>query len=53
MTGYQAAVNELLSAARRLRRGVRTLIEHPVVRINLGRIVAELEVQRYAARYAC
>jgi alkylation response protein AidB-like acyl-CoA dehydrogenase len=49
ITGYRAAVNELLTAARRLRRDGRALIEHPAVRINLGRIVAEVEVQRYAA----
>jgi alkylation response protein AidB-like acyl-CoA dehydrogenase len=49
MTGYRAAVNELLAAARTLRRRGRALIDDPVVRNHLGRIVAELEVNRYAA----
>ena len=49
MTGYQAAVNELFAAARTLRRRGRALIDDPIVRNDLGRIVSELEVNRYAA----
>jgi alkylation response protein AidB-like acyl-CoA dehydrogenase len=49
MTGYRAAVNQLLAAARTLRRRGRALIDDPIVRNTFGRIVAELEVNRYAA----
>ncbi len=49
VTRYAAAFQRLLDAARALRRGGRPLLEDPLVRAKLGRIFAELEVQRYAA----
>jgi alkylation response protein AidB-like acyl-CoA dehydrogenase len=50
VTRYAAAFHQLLRATRQLRRGGRPLLEDAVVRAKLGRIYAELEVQRYAAR---
>jgi alkylation response protein AidB-like acyl-CoA dehydrogenase len=49
VTRYAAAFHQLLKAVRTLRRGGRPLLEDPAVRAKLGRIYAELEVQRYAA----
>jgi alkylation response protein AidB-like acyl-CoA dehydrogenase len=49
VTRYAAAFRQLLRAARTLRRGGRPLLEDPTVRGKLGRIYADLEVQRYAA----
>ncbi len=49
VTRYAAAFERLLDAVRKLRRGDRPLIEDRLVRSKLGRIYAELEVQRYAA----
>ena len=49
VTRYTAAFQQLLRAVRTLRRGGRPLVEDPGVRGRLGRIYADLEVQRYAA----
>jgi alkylation response protein AidB-like acyl-CoA dehydrogenase len=49
VTRYAAAFGQLMTAAARLRRHGKPLVEDPVVRQKLGRIRAELEVQRYAA----
>jgi alkylation response protein AidB-like acyl-CoA dehydrogenase len=49
VTRYASALNQLVKAARELSRGGRPLIDDPLVRSRLGRIYAELEVQRYAA----
>ncbi|MGH7392862.1 MAG: acyl-CoA dehydrogenase family protein [Candidatus Rokuibacteriota bacterium] len=49
VTRYRTAFNQLVKSARELRRGGRPLLEDPVVRARLGRVFAELEVQRYAA----
>ena len=49
VTRYAAAFHQLVKAAQTLKRGGRPLLEDPVVRAKLGRIYAELEVQRYAA----
>jgi alkylation response protein AidB-like acyl-CoA dehydrogenase len=49
VTRYAAAFGQLVTAAARLRRGEKPLIEDPVVRQKLGRIRSDLEVQRYAA----
>jgi len=49
VTRYAAAFHRLLAAARTLRRGGRPLVEDPLVRSKLGRLYAELEVQRYCA----
>jgi alkylation response protein AidB-like acyl-CoA dehydrogenase len=49
VTRYASAFHQLLRAARTLQRGGRPLLEDPTVRGKLGRIYAELEVQRYAA----
>ncbi|MBI3456203.1 MAG: acyl-CoA dehydrogenase family protein, partial [Candidatus Rokubacteria bacterium] len=49
VTRYRAAFGQLLRAAKTLTRDGRPLLEDPRVRARLGRIYAELEVQRYAA----
>ena len=49
ITTYATQYHRLLEAARRLKRHGRPLIEDPVVRQKLGRIWAELEVERYGA----
>jgi alkylation response protein AidB-like acyl-CoA dehydrogenase len=49
VTRYAAAFHQLVKAVRTLQRGGRPLLEDPAVRGKLGRIYAELEVQRYAA----
>ena len=48
VTRYASAFNQLVKATKDLRRGGKPLIEDPVVRAKLGRIYADLEVQRYA-----
>jgi len=49
VTRYQAAFGQLVDGARTLTRGGRPLLDDPRIRARLGRIYAELEVQRYAA----
>jgi alkylation response protein AidB-like acyl-CoA dehydrogenase len=49
VTRYKAAFNQLVDAARALSRGGRPLLDDARIRARLGRIYAELEVQRYAA----
>src|SRR5262249_45888132 len=49
VTRYAAALHQLVKVARVLQRQGRPLLEDPTVRGRLGRIGAELEVQRYAA----
>src|SRR6058998_1674014 len=49
VTRYAIAFSQLVRATKELRRGGRPLLEDPVVRAKLGKIYAELEVQRYAA----
>ena len=49
VTRYVAAFRKLVDATRALRRHGRPLLEDPLVRARIGRIYAELEVQRYAA----
>ena len=49
VTSYAAQYGSLVNAARRLKRHGRPLIDDPVVRQKLGRIWAELEVERYSA----
>ena len=49
VTRYAAAFHQLVKAVRTLERGGRPLLDDPVVRAKLGRIYADLEVQRYSA----
>jgi alkylation response protein AidB-like acyl-CoA dehydrogenase len=49
VTRYAAAFGQLVEAAKVLTRGGRPLLEDPIIRAKIGRICAELEVQRYAA----
>jgi alkylation response protein AidB-like acyl-CoA dehydrogenase len=49
VTRYAMAFRQLVEEARVLHRSGRPLLEEPVVRDRLGRMYAELEVQRYAA----
>jgi alkylation response protein AidB-like acyl-CoA dehydrogenase len=48
VTRYAIAFHQLVRATRQLRRNGRPLIEDPVVRAKMGKLYAELEVQRYA-----
>jgi len=48
VTRYAIAFNQLVKAAKQLKRQGRPLIEDPVVRAKMGKLYAELEVQRYA-----
>jgi len=48
VTRYAIAFHQLVRATRQLRRHGRPLVEDPAVRAKLGRLYAELEVQRYA-----
>jgi alkylation response protein AidB-like acyl-CoA dehydrogenase len=48
VTRYAIAFSQLVRAARQLTRHGKPLIEDPAVRAKMGRIFAELEVQRYA-----
>ncbi|HEV8457083.1 MAG TPA: acyl-CoA dehydrogenase family protein [Methylomirabilota bacterium] len=49
ITAYASQYGKLAEAARRLKRHGRPLMDNPVVRQKLGRIWAELEVERYGA----
>jgi alkylation response protein AidB-like acyl-CoA dehydrogenase len=49
ISGYAAQYHRLVGAAKRLTRGGRPLIESPTVRQRLGKIWADLEVERYNA----
>jgi alkylation response protein AidB-like acyl-CoA dehydrogenase len=49
VTRYASAFDRLIDATRKVRRGGKPLLEDPAVRAKLGKIYAELEVQRYAA----
>lgn len=49
VTRYTSAFRQLVRAAKELTRDGRPLVDDPLVRSKLGRIFAELEVQRYAA----
>ncbi len=49
VTSYASQYHRLVAAAQKLRRGGRPLIENPIVRQKLGRIWAEVEVERYNA----
>ena len=49
ITSYASQYGRLVEAARRLTRHGRPLIDDPVIRQKLGRIWAELEVERYGA----
>ncbi len=49
VTRYSQAFEQLVKAVKTLKRAGKPLVEDPVVRAKLGRIYAELEVQRYAA----
>jgi alkylation response protein AidB-like acyl-CoA dehydrogenase len=48
VTRYAIAFNQLIKAAKQLRRNGKPLIEDAAVRARLGKLGAELEVQRYA-----
>src|SRR5205823_1598292 len=49
VTRYASAFDRLVEAATKLTRGGKPLLEDPVVRAKLGKIYADMEVQRYAA----
>ena len=49
ITSYASQYGRLVEVARRLKRHGRPLIDDPVIRQKLGRIWAELEVERYGA----
>jgi len=49
VTRYTTAFNQLVKATKELKRGGRPLLEDASVRARMGRIYADLEVQRYAA----
>jgi alkylation response protein AidB-like acyl-CoA dehydrogenase len=49
VTRYAISFTQLVRAAKDLRRGGRPLLQDPVVRAKMGKLYAELEVQRYAA----
>ena len=48
VTRYAIAFNQLVKATKQLKRHGRPLIEDPVMRAKMGKLFAELEVQRYA-----
>jgi alkylation response protein AidB-like acyl-CoA dehydrogenase len=48
VTRYAIAFHQLVRATKQLRRAGKPLLEDPAVRAKLGRLYAELEVQRYA-----
>jgi alkylation response protein AidB-like acyl-CoA dehydrogenase len=48
VTRYAIAFHQLVRATKQLKRGGKPLLEDPAVRAKLGRLYAELEVQRYA-----
>ena len=49
VTRYSQAFEQLVKAVKMLKRAGKPLVDDPVVRAKLGRMYAELEVQRYAA----
>src|SRR6266581_5033628 len=49
VTNYASQHGKLIEAAKRMRRHGKPLIEDPLVRQKLGRIWAEIEVERYQA----
>jgi alkylation response protein AidB-like acyl-CoA dehydrogenase len=49
VTSYASQHHRLVAAARRLKRHGKALIDDPLVRQKLGRIWADLEVERYGA----
>jgi alkylation response protein AidB-like acyl-CoA dehydrogenase len=49
VTRYASAFDRLVETAKKLKRGGKSLLEDPVVRAKLGKVYAEMEVQRYAA----
>ncbi len=49
VTNYASQHGKLVEAAKRMRRHGKPLIEDPLVRQKLGRIWAEIEVERYQA----
>jgi alkylation response protein AidB-like acyl-CoA dehydrogenase len=49
ISGYASQYHHLVTAARRLKRHGQPLIESPLVRQKLGKIWADLEVERYNA----
>ena len=49
ITSYASQYHRLIAAAKRLKRHGRPLADNPVVRQKLGRIWADLEVERYNA----
>jgi alkylation response protein AidB-like acyl-CoA dehydrogenase len=49
VTRYASALSQLVKATKALKRDGKPLIENAAVRAKMGRIYAELEVQRYAA----
>ena len=49
ISGYSAQYKHLVDATRRLQRHGRPLIESPLIRQKLGKIWADLEVERYNA----
>jgi alkylation response protein AidB-like acyl-CoA dehydrogenase len=49
VTRYASAFERLVEATKKLKRGGKPLLEDPVVRAKLGKVYAEMEVQRYAA----
>ena len=48
VTRYAIAFNQLVKATKQLKRQGRPLLEDPVIRAKMGKLFAELEVQRYA-----
>jgi alkylation response protein AidB-like acyl-CoA dehydrogenase len=48
VTRYAIAFHQLVRATRQLKRNGRPLLDDPVVRAKMGKLYAELEVQRYA-----
>jgi len=49
ISGYASQYHHLVAAARRLKRHGKALIESPLIRQKLGKIWADLEVERYNA----
>jgi alkylation response protein AidB-like acyl-CoA dehydrogenase len=49
ITSYAGQYNQLMNAARRLKRNGRPILDDAVTRQKLGRIWADLEVERYGA----
>ena len=49
ISGYASQYHHLVTAARRLKRHGKALIESPLIRQKLGKIWADLEVERYNA----